>query len=132
MRTAFVAMLLVAAVISGEWVWARDVGVAIGEEDAGRQIAIDEGQVLTVSLPAQPGTGYSWQVATLDEDAGLVAIGKPQFKKVGKVLPGGIEQQVFRFRATDAGAVHLELQYKRPWEKDSPPAKVYSVDVEIR
>jgi predicted secreted protein len=38
---------------------------------------------------------------------------------------------VFRFTAEAAGKVDLELIYKRPFEKDKPPARTYKLAVEI-
>jgi predicted secreted protein len=39
---------------------------------------------------------------------------------------------VWRFKAVKAGRQGLQFEYRRPWEKSAPPAKVvtYSVTVE--
>jgi predicted secreted protein len=48
----------------------------------------------------------------------------------GKAGVGGVE--VWRFKAVKAGRQGLSFEYRRPWEKSAPPAKIvtYSVSVE--
>jgi predicted secreted protein len=39
--------------------------------------------------------------------------------------------QVFRFRAEARGAAALELEYKRPFEKDKAPARTVKLQVAV-
>jgi predicted secreted protein len=48
----------------------------------------------------------------------------------GKAGVGGVE--VWRFKAMKAGKQGLQFEYRRPWEKGAPAAKIvtYAVTVE--
>jgi len=39
-------------------------------------------------------------------------------------MPGASGNQIFRFLVDASGTGTIEMRYLRPWEKDTPPAKV--------
>ena len=99
---------------------------SIDATQGGENVSLAVGQKLTIRLPAQMGTGFSWQelpnsLLRLDE------------KKVERStqIPGGQEEQVFRFTVGGRGINKLVLQYKRPWEIEKAPAKEFKVDITI-
>lgn len=104
------------------------VGIVITEDQANHTISAHRGELVTIKLPSQPGTGYSWQfsssnakVATLD--------GQPEILSDGTTMPGGVETQVFHVRIRHSGKAKLLLKYVRPWEKSVPPQKTFMVTV---
>ena len=105
--------------------------VTVTEKNAGEEAILERGNTLAVTLPTTSGTGYVWQVAKTDV-ATLVPSGKPTFEHDEKAMPGAMWHQTFRFTAAAAGTVKLELQYLRPWEKDTPPAKVFTLNVFVK
>jgi predicted secreted protein len=42
---------------------------------------------------------------------------------------GGVE--VWRFKAMKAGRQGLQFEYRRPWEKGAPPAKIVTFSVTV-
>lgn len=88
----------------------------------------------TISLPANPSTGYEW-VYTMDRDDVLVfskdeyrantVLGMPE--RTGE---GGM--QTYVFQAEGEGTVTINFSYVRPWEKSDKPAATasytYTVD----
>ncbi len=108
--------------------------VQIGADDDGRQIALDQGQVLVVTLGSNPSTGYSWQVAEIQE-AILKQLGEAEFQASdpgGTPVVGAGGTETFRFEALKAGQTTLKLVYHRPWEKDVEPLDTFSVQVVVR
>jgi inhibitor of cysteine peptidase len=101
----------------------------VDESRPQQQVAIREGSTLKVILNGRPGTGYSWQLA--DFDKSRLQLVERTSRGSGD-LPGGVEQQIFAFRAVDSGATSLTFNYQRSWEKNTPPAKTQSVRVLIR
>ena len=102
---------------------------ATDKEDKGK-VTVPKGGTLVVKLPITTGTGYTWEVAKNDTDR-LKLAGKPTMEKPDKPVPGAKTTQVFRFEAAAAGTTELTLEYKRPFEKDKPPAKTYRLTVKV-
>jgi predicted secreted protein len=44
---------------------------------------------------------------------------------------GAAGTAVFTFKAHAAGVSRIRLEYARPWEKNTPPAKERTVDVQV-
>jgi inhibitor of cysteine peptidase len=108
----------------------KTVTVTVKAKDKEGKVKLARGETLEVRLPSNRTTGFSWQLAKYDKDK-LKSQGKPEYERPKKPLPGAGSVEVFRFTAEAAGKSELELVYKRPFEKDKPPAKTYKLTVEI-
>ena len=129
MRTMVViSFLLVIAFFSG--CGANETQTATAEN--GRQITLQPGEVMTVTLNSNMTTGFSWQVLKID-NAILIQEGDSEYKQSqnseGLVGTGGTE--TFHFKAVGTGETSLELGYMRPWE-DVPPIETYKVQVIVQ
>ena len=105
--------------------------VAVSEKDNGGECILARGDTLAVSLEARSGTGYVWQVARIDGSI-LKSAGDPKFELKGESAPGAAWNQTFRFSAESAGNSALELVYLRPWEKGTPPAGQFTINVMVK
>jgi len=108
----------------------KTVPVTVKDRDKEGKVNLARGDTLEVRLPSNRTTGFSWQVAKIEKDR-LKSQGKPVYEVPKKPLPGAGGVEVFRFTAEAVGKTELELIYKRPFEKDKPPAKTYKLTVEI-
>lgn len=102
-------------------------GLALGPADAGRTVTLAVGETLTVGLPSQPGTGYSWQAA--ENSTPVLTLSGTRQR--GANMPGAVETQRLTFVARAPGAGRLRLVYRRPWEKGGVPTKSFTVMVKI-
>lgn len=107
--------------------------IVLDEEDNRGSVELNPGQMLVVSLPSNPTTGYSWEIAGCDE-AVVKQVGEAEFAIVDDGDPpplgrGGME--TFRLEAVGSGQTTLTLVYHRPWEKGVEPLEVYSVVVVV-
>jgi len=107
---------------------ANEVNLEAG--DNGSQVELNTGQTLVISLEGNPTTGYTWEVAELDE-AVLKQVGEVEFEQedTGDVGVGGV--QILRFESVSTGQTDLELVYHRSWEEDEEPLKTFSVQVVV-
>lgn len=104
--------------------------VTLRTEQNGTSVTLKTGQTLEVTLPSNPSTGYSWQIASLP--ACLESTGESEFEseaEEGVVGAGGME--TLTFKATKAGTGTLELEYKRPWETGVEAQDTFSADVTV-
>jgi inhibitor of cysteine peptidase len=106
--------------------------VTVTEEQNGGMVTVPPGGTLRVRLPANPTTGYTWQIGAHDRKA-LKQIGLPQTERPNPNLPGAGGYQLFRFQVTapEGSDTPLEHQYLRPFEKDKPPARTFKLTVHV-
>ncbi|MGA2905365.1 MAG: protease inhibitor I42 family protein [Candidatus Korobacteraceae bacterium] len=105
--------------------------VSIADEDNSKDVDLTSGGTLIVKLKSNPSTGYSWAVAG---DPSPLKLQKTSYRKntASSKAVGAPGVQVFRFNASSAGMATLHLSYRRSWEYDVPPAKTFSVRVNVR
>lgn len=108
--------------------------IRLDDTHNGMQKELTRDQVLFVTLESNPTTGYSWQVDELDQSI-LRQVGDSEYKSSAPGNPpvvgaGGTE--TFRFETVSVGNTTLKLVYRRPWEKDVPPIKTYTIQITVR
>ncbi|HEX4022340.1 MAG TPA: protease inhibitor I42 family protein [Acidobacteriaceae bacterium] len=102
--------------------------VELGDLGSHVRVWLNVGDTLRVILNSNPSTGYGWQVAN-NANPLLQAAGSKNTPAEGKMGASG--KQTLTFTAKAAGHDHLLLHYSRAWEKNTPPARSYSLDVTI-
>ena len=128
--TPLLGLLLAVSVAAGGCAPAREV--KLGADASGKEIELQKGQVLVVSLEGNPTTGYTWEVQEPLDEQVLRQVGEAEFKAASERIgaPGVL---TFRFEAVGAGRTTLQLIYHRPWEeKSAKPLKTFSVQVVVR
>jgi inhibitor of cysteine peptidase len=107
--------------------------LVLTENDSGRAVTISAGQEITVRLASNPTTGYRWALVASNEGV-VQALAEPAFIRdeshPGAVGVGGVE--VFRFRGVRSGHQTLSLEYRRPWEDPTLPARAVSYQIAVR
>jgi inhibitor of cysteine peptidase len=106
-------------------------GATVVTEQTHGDVSLKVGAVLEVRLEANHTTGYSWIAAPVANPV-LMRQGPAKYEEHatgGKMGTGGVE--VWRFKAMKAGKQGLQFEYRRPWEKGSPPAKVVTFTVTV-
>ena len=106
----------------------------ITSESNGKTIEVAVGSRFDLTLPENITIGYSWAVK--GELSKLVQlVGEPEHKE-NKGAPGSKRlgsggMVTFHFKAVGKGKAEITFVYRRPWEKDRPPAKSFKLKVEI-
>ena len=94
-------------------------------------LQIVTGEQLTIALDANPTTGFAWQLATpLDQTVVTLVNHAYQPPDDSKIGAGGTD--VWTFKAIGPGSTIITLEYRRPWEKDSPAAERKTYRVVVR
>jgi len=93
--------------------------------------SLQQGETFEITLEANATTGFSWEIAEIDEDivqlVGSEYVPEPNPEQLcGK---GG--KTVFRFQAVGSGETTLKWVYHRSWEKDVEPLKTHVVQVTV-
>jgi inhibitor of cysteine peptidase len=129
-NAALVTLIFAAIVLAGIGGCAPEKALALDAKDNGKQITLQKGQTLTISLEGNPTTGYTWEMVE-PEGAVLRQVGEPEFKADSELL-GAPGVQTLRFEAVEAGQMILTLVYHRPWETDAEPLETFAVQVTVQ
>jgi inhibitor of cysteine peptidase len=101
------------------------------EADCGKTIPLKSQEEVMVSLPSNPTTGYGWAMVEEGKDAAVVVVSK-EFRTSaspsGSVGAGGVE--LFRLRLLKAGRFTVTFVYRRSWEKEREPERVFRIVLE--
>jgi predicted secreted protein len=123
---AFVVLMLVVWRIDS--MGASSDSVVVTVADTGKTVSLVVGQSLIVKRDAQKGsTGFEWE----PDAASSSLLSLSSIAHGGTSVLGGMEAQSLTFVAISAGEGDLKLVYRGPWEKDTPPAKNFSVTAKI-
>ena len=103
--------------------------VIVTQSDDGSRQSLAVGDTLVVRLRSNASAGFRWSVGATDP--ALVQKKAAQYKKPPAGKPGQGGSQIFTFTAIKPGQMSLSLAYQRPFEKHTPPAKTFNLDVSI-
>lgn len=102
-----------------------------GPGENGTTVVVEVGQIFTLELDSNPGTGYKWNWA-IRPDPALTRL-KEEFHRTRsgtKILLGGGGMDIWVFQALKVGSTSLEIEYRRPWE-NKPPQRRFVLDITI-
>ena len=100
----------------------------LDESDNNTRVVLYLGDIISVRLKSNMTTGYRWN--TKDLPSALQQVdSKAEPRKGGRVGEAGL--QTFTFKAIAPGESTLQLNYIRPFEKDTPPAKTFRLLLSI-
>lgn len=99
------------------------------EAQHGGSFAVSAGDLIVVTLPENPTTGYRWSAGSLD--ANLLSQEGHDYRPGGPGVGSG-GTVVWRFRAKREGRTRLELKKARSWEAGAEPAGQFAVSIEIK
>jgi inhibitor of cysteine peptidase len=129
-RAAFLISLLCATCLTFGCAKAEPlITRTLTEQDNGKAITVAVGQPIEVVLAGNPTTGYRWGPAR--GDTGVIKeTREPDYITESDAMGAG-GTFTFHFQADTAGQGWIRLEYRRPWETDTPAEKTYEVTVEI-
>jgi inhibitor of cysteine peptidase len=99
------------------------------------QMEVTKGQDFTISLQANPTTGYAWELAEpLNEKVvkKVKSVYQPSATttETDKVGSGGVE--IWTFNAVGKGKDDIKMQYVRPSDKGAKPAEERTFSVTVK
>lgn len=103
--------------------------VNLTDKDAGESVEIAQGGALTIRLPGNATTGYTWGIVSNDVNV-LAPLGDWDYAPESN-LEGAPGTFIFTFKANAVGASALQLAYKRWWDDASKPEKTFDVTVNV-
>ncbi len=103
--------------------------VTVSLADSGGAVTIPVGGVLVVRLPAPPASGHAWQLAAVDRD--VLEAAEPATELADAGTDHAPRERVFSFTGKRAGATHLEIALRRPFEP-VPIRRTFTLEVTVK
>ena len=100
------------------------------EADSGRVIELDVGDQLNITLPANPTTGFQWEVSNIDSTI-LRQIGESEFEPASNAVGSGGQFKI-RFEVVGAGQTELQLIHHRTFEENVAPIQTFEVNITVK
>lgn len=99
--------------------------------DNGKAIKAAVDDIVLIKLKANPTTGYIWSPAKQAEGS-AVEFKSRKYMTLGKTppMPGQGGESTFTYNVVGAGKATILLSHRRPWEKKTKPAKLFTVTIE--
>lgn len=116
--------------------WPRPLDV--GPEATGKQVVVRGTREVVIGLPGDRNSGLEWVVKRVRGDGPMFssvrASGTPQFTPAIGAQAGSNRAGTFEnvFSVTGIGKSYVELELKRTWQKDVPPAKTFTVTLDVQ
>ena len=105
----------------------KEVSILWSEIDQG--VGLEVGDILEVVLPANPSTGYIWEVGFYNQSV-LKPYGESEFSSTSTNL-GAEESQLLHFEAIGDGDTELVLVYQRSFENEGVDQQTFQVYVTV-
>ena len=97
----------------------------IVESQNGQTVQVHTTDDVVVTFVAPSGTGYQWTM-----EPSVLATAKEEDVAQQPGLPGGPVKMMFHVTASQT--VTLKFDFARAWEKNQPPAKTFSVTLQVQ
>ena len=127
----FAAICIAAVVASCENSDEKLPNVELTEVASGQTIGLTVGQGVTVTLEANPTTGYSWTFECAPAGV-LTAIGDTAYVPDKPIVPGSGRSMQYKFSAVRQGEASVRFEYRRAWDAGVPAAKTVSYSLVVR
>jgi inhibitor of cysteine peptidase len=99
----------------------------------GREVALQVGQTLKVSLSENASTGHQWSIPPeLKSKLTPVLREREETVEAPDGPPGKPGVRHLYFEAVAAGTANLEIHYRRSWERNSSPARKFKLRVVVK
>ena len=94
-------------------------------------IIVINGDSFSIVLESNKTTGYSWQLGS-NSDSNIVHLLSTDYNAPSTDMQGQGGKEVWTFKAESPGTATIILQYLKPWEKDTPPARIKRYDIVVQ
>jgi len=90
------------------------------------------GDTLTVNLEANPTTGFEWELREMTDETVLEEEGHAYVAPESEATVGAGGKEVWTFKALKEGESTIIMEYRRPWEQEVEPDKVFILTVAVK
>jgi len=111
----------------------REKMVKVDDTFDGREVTLQLGETLEVSLSENASTGHQWSISRESQHKFVPTL-REREETVDSPdgAPGSSGVRHLYFEAAAAGTAELDIQYRRSWESNKPPARKFRLIVLVQ
>ena len=94
-----------------------------------QKLLLAVGARLTIRKPENPTTGYSWTEPVFNRKVLRLVRSEYIGPDTDRVGAGG--ERLWVFEGVAPGATRIRAEYRRPWEKNEPPADTFVMNLAV-
>jgi len=102
----------------------------VTQDDSDGSVEIPVGGILQIELMGTGSTGHWWYFDVLDDEY-ITIIDEYTKEITQEKIEGGPVMGVWKLMTQKTGTTHVEMVYRRSWEKDVAPSGRFTITVEI-
>ena len=110
--------------------------VSVDDSYNGKEVEINVGDLLTVSLESNPTTGFRWELAEISDTTVLELVeNKYEAGSGAKQNPpvaGAGGKEIWTFKALEEGTTKLTMEYSRPWKGGEKAVNTFVLTVAVK
>jgi inhibitor of cysteine peptidase len=80
-----------------------------------KNVTVTLRDILKITLPANPSTGFKWEVAGISDQAVMVQDGEPEYNLPESSAIGAFGQETWTFKPQQIGTCIISMTYSQPW-----------------
>lgn len=103
--------------------------IVVTQNDRGRAIDVQPGDVIVICMTENLTTGYGWEIES-GEGAALALEESNYVEDAGKAM-GRDGMRVLRFVALAQGSQEVRLQMRRPWDPPDKAIEQFSFTIRV-
>ena len=103
---------------------------ALTQADNGESLFVKGGDIVNVSIPENPTTGYRWAVDTVD--ASVLRLLNSTFSTSSGLAIGGGGTRTMTFQAVGPGSTSINLKLWREWLGDASIIGRFGADIRVQ
>ncbi|WP_426140440.1 protease inhibitor I42 family protein [Pseudomonas sp. DWP3-1-2] len=101
------------------------------EEQSECPLTLKTGQMLMLTLPSTPTTGYRWHIQNPAQGI-LRSMGPEVYTNPeDNNMVGSAGQSVWRYKAAATGTGHLMMVYQQPWAPEVAPERTFDCVISV-
>lgn len=90
------------------------------------------GDVIKITLPSNPTTGFRWELVNISSPAVLAQDGDSEYVLPESIAIGAGGQEIWSFKALKRGTSSVSLAYSRPWEGGTKGEWTFTVEITVK
>ncbi len=106
--------------------------LSIDIASSGKEITLAASGMLIVTLESNITTGYSWNENANIGDKTVMQQTEHKYQPPATPIPGAGGKEVWTFKALQAGKSTISMEYRRPFEPNTAPAKTFTLTVVVQ